>query len=113
MINLEYKDVYVEDIENPTFKVGQLKDEGHLKLDDNAFVDTLHFSVLPQDTGAKCKFERLFVTANQKKEGEAITMYSFKQLDTAVLSERIDISKFEDFAKILNSLGISDYKVDT
>ena len=113
MINLEYKDVYVEDIENPTFKVGQLKDEGHLKLDDNAFVDTLHFSVLPQDTDAKCKFERLFVTANQKKEGEAITMYSFKQLDTAVLSERIDISKFEDFAKILNSLGISDYKVDT
>lgn len=113
MINLEYNDVYVEDIENPTFKVGQLKDEGLLKLDDNAFVDTLNFSVLPQENAAECKFERLFVTANQKKEGGAITMYSFKQLDTAVLSERIDISKFEDFAKILKSLGIDDYKVNT
>lgn len=80
VINLEYNDVYVEDIDNLVFKVGQLTSDGSLGKD--AFVDTMNISSKIGEGDLHWRFDRYYVTANEVKEDNGLfTIYSFRQLD--------------------------------
>ncbi len=80
VINLEYNDVYVEDIDNLVFKVGQLTSDGSLGKD--AFVDTMNISSKIGNGNLCWHFDRYYVTANEVKEDNGLfTIYSFRQLD--------------------------------